>query len=170
MEELIAMRLSTGTTFKSNPTVHAGASGVGMAAIQIGSALGARVIATASTEVKRQFARSQGAELVLDYGSEQWIDHVKDATGGAGADVIYDQVGGDVFEQSTKCIAAEGRLLVIGFQSGRIPTIAAIEGNSRQYCPKGNDGWRDRYPSMFKITDGTVGTACLNEPGLGYSW
>src|SRR6185369_15197014 len=54
--------------------------------------------------------------------------------------------------------------------SARIPTIAAIEGNSSQYCPKGNDGWRDRYPSMFKITDGTVGTACLTEPGLGFSW
>jgi L-alanine-DL-glutamate epimerase-like enolase superfamily enzyme len=54
--------------------------------------------------------------------------------------------------------------------SARIPTIAAIEGNSRQYCPKGNDGWRDRYPSMFKISDGTVGTACLDEPGLGFSW
>jgi L-alanine-DL-glutamate epimerase-like enolase superfamily enzyme len=54
--------------------------------------------------------------------------------------------------------------------SARIPTIAAIEGNSRQYCPKGNDGWRDRYPTMFRITDGTVGTACLEEPGLGFTW
>jgi NADPH:quinone reductase len=105
--------------------VHAGASGVGMAAIQIGRALGARVIATASTEDKREFARAQGAEFVLDYGSEQWVDRVKDATGGVGADVIYDPVGGDVFDQSMKCIAAEGRLLVIGFTSGRIPTIAA---------------------------------------------
>jgi len=104
--------------------VHAGASGVGMAAIQIGCALGARVIATASTEEKREFARAQGAELALDYGSEQWVDHVKDATGGVGADVIYDPVGGDVFDQSTKCIAPEGRLLVVGFTSGRIPTIA----------------------------------------------
>jgi NADPH2:quinone reductase len=105
--------------------VHAGASGVGMAAIQIGRALGARVIATASTEIKREFARAQGAELALDYGTEEWVDRLKDATAGAGADVIYDPVGGDVFEQSTKCIAAEGRLLVVGFASGRIPTIAA---------------------------------------------
>ena len=104
--------------------VHAGASGVGMAAIQIGRAIGARVIATASTDVKREFARAQGAELALDYSGEQWIDRVKDATGGVGADVIYDPVGGDVFEQSTKCIAPEGRVLVIGFTSGRIPTIA----------------------------------------------
>jgi L-alanine-DL-glutamate epimerase-like enolase superfamily enzyme len=54
--------------------------------------------------------------------------------------------------------------------SARIPTVAAIEGNSRQYCPAGNDGWREHYPSMFRITDGTVGTACLTEAGLGYSW
>jgi hypothetical protein len=54
--------------------------------------------------------------------------------------------------------------------SARIPTIEAIEGNSRQYCPRGNDGWRERYPSMFRITDGTVGTAALDDVGLGFSW
>ena len=54
--------------------------------------------------------------------------------------------------------------------AARIPTVAAIEGNGRQYCPAGNDGWRERYPSMFQITDGTVGTSVLNETGLGYSW
>ncbi|HEX4131520.1 MAG TPA: enolase C-terminal domain-like protein [Pirellulales bacterium] len=52
--------------------------------------------------------------------------------------------------------------------SARIPTIAAIEGNSRQYCPAGNDGWRDRFPTMFRVSDGTLGTAVLNGPGLGY--
>lgn len=54
--------------------------------------------------------------------------------------------------------------------SARIPTVQAIEGNSRQYCPKANDAWRERYPTMFKITDGTVGTAALNEVGLGFNW
>jgi L-alanine-DL-glutamate epimerase-like enolase superfamily enzyme len=52
--------------------------------------------------------------------------------------------------------------------SARIPTVAAIEGNSRQYCPRGNDGWRDRFPSMFRITDGTLGTSVLDGPGLGF--
>jgi hypothetical protein len=52
--------------------------------------------------------------------------------------------------------------------AARIPTIAAIEGNGRQYCPVGNRGWEDRFPTMFQITDGTVGTAVLNGPGLGY--
>ncbi len=105
--------------------VHAGASGTGMSAIQLGHAWGARVIATAGSEEKLEFARRQGAEFVLDYRSDAWVDQVKALTGGRGADVIYDPVGGDVFDLSSKCIAPEGRLLVIGFASGRIPSIAA---------------------------------------------
>ena len=105
--------------------VHAGASGTGMSAIQLGCALGARVIATAGSDEKLAFARRQGAEHVLDYSSDSWVDEVKAITDGRGADVIYDPVGGDVFDLSTKCIAPEGRLLVIGFASGRIPSIAA---------------------------------------------
>ena len=105
--------------------VHAGASGVGMSAIQIGRAMGARVIATAGDEEKRDFASAQGADHVLDYTEASWVDRVKELTERRGADVIYDPVGGDVFDLSTKCIAAEGRLLVIGFASGRIGTIQA---------------------------------------------
>ena len=105
--------------------VHAGASGVGISAIQLGWAFGARVIATAGSEEKLKFAQSLGAEFVLNYSDGSWVDQVKQITGGRGADVIYDPVGGDVFDLSTKCIAPGGRLLVIGFASGRIPTIAA---------------------------------------------
>jgi NADPH:quinone reductase len=105
--------------------VHAGASGVGMAAIQLGKALGARVIATAGSQEKLQFALRQGADHVLDYADESWVDQVKALTAGHGADVIYDPVGGDVFDLSSKCIAQYGRLLVVGFASGRIPSIAA---------------------------------------------
>ncbi len=104
--------------------VHAGASGVGMSAIQIGKALGGRVIATAGSAEKLEFARHQGADHVLDYNDGTWVDRVKEITG-RGADVIYDPVGSDVFDLSTKCIAPEGRLIVIGFAGGRIPTIAA---------------------------------------------
>ena len=114
-------RLKSGETL----LVHAGASGVGMAAIQLGKAMGARVIATASTEAKREFASSVGADDVIDYTQPTWPDEVKRLTGGKGANVIYDPVGGDAFDLSTKCIASEGRLLVIGFASGRIPSIAA---------------------------------------------
>lgn len=105
--------------------VHAGASGVGMSAIQLGRAFGARVIATAGSSEKLDFARSLGAEHVINYSDATWVDQVKQLTGGRGADVIYDPVGGDIFDLSTKCIAPGGRLLVIGFASGRIPTIAA---------------------------------------------
>ncbi len=105
--------------------VHAGASGVGMSAIQIGKALGARVIATAGGEAKCAFAQAQGADHVLDYSEPAWVDQVKMITEAHGADVIYDPVGGDVFDLSTKCIASGGRLLIIGFASGRIPAIAA---------------------------------------------
>jgi NADPH:quinone reductase len=105
--------------------VHAGASGTGMSAIQLGRAFGARVIATAGAAEKLEFARRQGAEHALDYRASGWPDEVKQLTGGRGADVIYDPVGGDVFDLSTKCIAAKGRLVVVGFASGRIPSIAA---------------------------------------------
>lgn len=105
--------------------VHAGASGVGMAAIQLSKALGARVIATAGSEVKREFCLEQGADHTISYNDKSWVDRVKEITKGHGADVIYDPVGGEVFELSSKCIASEGRLLVIGFASGAIPTIAA---------------------------------------------
>jgi NADPH2:quinone reductase len=105
--------------------VHAGASGVGMSAIQIGKALGAHVIATAGSEDKLQFAREQGADHVVSYSEPGWVDAVKSFTKGRGADVIYDPVGGDIFDLSSKCIASEGRHLVIGFASGRIASLAA---------------------------------------------
>ncbi|HTA70455.1 MAG TPA: NADPH:quinone oxidoreductase family protein [Bryobacteraceae bacterium] len=105
--------------------VHAGASGVGVSAIQLGRAFGAHVIATAGDPEKLDFAKAQGAEHTLSYRDDTWVDQVKQLTGGRGADVIYDPVGGDIFDLSTKCIAPGGRLIVIGFASGRIPSIAA---------------------------------------------
>ncbi len=104
--------------------VHGAAGGVGLAAVQVGRALGARVIATASTAEKLEIARQAGAEVLIDYRTGEWVDRVKQATGGAGADVIYDPVGGEVFDLSSKCIAFEGRLLSIGFAGGQIPSIA----------------------------------------------
>ena len=103
--------------------VHAAAGGVGLAAVQIGKSLGARVIATAGGAEKLAVAREHGADETIDYGSEDFAARVQELTGGRGADVIYDPVGGDVFERSLKCIAWEGRLLVIGFASGRIPEL-----------------------------------------------
>ncbi len=105
--------------------VHAAAGGVGLAAVQIGKALGARVLATAGSAAKCAVAREHGADDAFDYSTPDWVERVQEATGGHGADVIYDPVGGDIFDLSTKCIAWSGRLLVIGFASGRIPTIQA---------------------------------------------
>lgn len=105
--------------------VHAGASGVGVAAIQLGKAMGARVVATAGSPEKLEFCQAQGADHALNYRDGSWVDSVKAICGRFGADVIYDPVGGDVFDLSTKVIAPDGRILVVGFASGRIPTLAA---------------------------------------------
>ena len=101
--------------------VHGGAGGVGTAAIQTGKALGARIIATAGSPEKLQICRQCGAEFLINYRTEDFVAKVKEFTNGKGADVIFDPVGGDVFNKSTKCIAWEGRIVVIGFASGRIP-------------------------------------------------
>ena len=105
--------------------VHGAAGGVGLAAADLAKALGARVIAAASSAEKRDaIARLCTPDAVID-GGPGFRDTVKDLTGGAGADVIFDPVGGDVFDESIRCIAFGGRLLVIGFASGRIPAVAA---------------------------------------------
>lgn len=103
--------------------VHAGAGGVGTSAIQIGLAAGARIIATAGNPEKLEICRKCGAEYVIDYRKEDFVEKTLKITDGRGADVIYDPVGGDVFDGSTRCIGFEGRILVIGFAAGRIPEI-----------------------------------------------
>lgn len=103
--------------------VHAGSGGVGSAAIQIGKALGAKVIATAGSEEKLEKCKEIGADVVVNYRNEDFVQKVKEETGDQGADVIFDPVGGDVFQKSRKCIAFDGRLLVIGFAGGTIPEV-----------------------------------------------
>ena len=113
--------------------VHAGAGGVGSAAIQLGKAAGARVVATAGSDAKVELCRRLGADLAVNYKEGDFVQAVKDFTAGAGADVIYDPVGGDVYDRSTKCIAFEGRLVVVGFTSGRIPTAAVNHALVKNY-------------------------------------
>jgi len=105
--------------------VHAGAGGVGSAAIQVGLAAGARVVATAGGPEKAAVCRELGAHEVIDYRSEDIVSRVREVTGGHGADVVWDPVGGDVFDASGRCVAFEGRLVVVGFASGRIPSVPA---------------------------------------------
>jgi NADPH:quinone reductase len=112
--------------------VHAGAGGVGSATIQVARAAGARVFATAGGPEKVRVCRKLGAELIIDYREEDFVALVKEATDGRGADVIFDPVGGDVFDASRRCVAFEGRLLVVGFTGGRIsdaPTNHALVKN-----------------------------------------
>lgn len=101
------------------------AGGVGLAAVQIGKLLGARVIAAASSEEKRALCLANGADAVIDYSSASLKDAVKALTKGNGADVIYDPVGGELGEECLSCIAWNGRYLVVGFASGPIPNLAA---------------------------------------------
>ncbi len=105
--------------------VHAAAGGVGLSALQIGKALGATVIATAGSAEKVEFCLTQGADFAIEYRSPGWVEQIKEITKGRGVDIVYDPVGGEVFDLSLKCIASEGRLLVIGFASGTIPSAAA---------------------------------------------
>jgi len=105
--------------------VHGAAGGVGLTAVEIAKAAGARVIATASADAKCAAAKAHGADEAINISEGEFKDRVKELTGGNGADVIYDPVGGDVFDQSLRCINWGGRLLIIGFAAGRIPQIPA---------------------------------------------
>jgi NADPH2:quinone reductase len=105
--------------------VHAGAGGVGSAAIQLGKAAGAFVIATAGSDDKTAVCRQLGADHAINYKTQDFAEKVKGLTAGRGADVIFDPVGGDVYDRSTKCVAFEGRIVIVGFTSGRIPQAAA---------------------------------------------
>lgn len=102
--------------------VHAAAGGVGSAAIQLGKAAGADVIGVVGGSKKAEVACELGADVVVDRHSEDFVRVVKEHTNGRGTDVIYDPVGGDTYDRSTKCVAFEGRILVVGFAAGSIPT------------------------------------------------
>jgi NADPH2:quinone reductase len=120
-----------------NLLVHGATGGVGMAAVQLGKYLGAKVIATGTSEEKLNVTKEWGADhIVLTHkeGQVEFREEVKDLTNGQGADVIYDPVGGDVFDHSIRCINWGGRILIVGFASGRIPELpinmALIKGFS----------------------------------------
>ena len=99
--------------------VHSAAGGVGLAAVQIARALGAgKIIGTAGSDAKLDLIRQHGADVAVNYQTEDFVEVVKRETDNRGADIIYDPVGGEIGQRSVKCIAFEGRLLVIGFTSG----------------------------------------------------
>jgi NADPH2:quinone reductase len=105
--------------------VHGAAGALGLAGVEIGKILRSTVIATASTAEKRAVAKDHGADVVIDYSTGAFHDAVNEITGGLGANAILDPVGGDVFDQSLRCIALEGRIAPVGFTSGRPAQIPA---------------------------------------------
>jgi NADPH2:quinone reductase len=117
--------------------VHAAAGGVGSAAVQIGKAAGARVIGVVGGAEKAECARQLGADVTIDRYTEDFVPIVKDVTGGRGADVIYDPVGGEAYDRSAKCVAFEGRVLVVGFAGGKIPQPALNHALVKNYSIMG---------------------------------
>ena len=142
--------------------VHGAAGGVGLAAVDLGKHLGAKVIAAASSDEKLKVIQEKYAPDAVINSSNGFREKVKEITGG-GADVIYDPVGGDVFDESVRCIAFDGRLLVVGFASGRIPEVKVnmplIKGFSvvgvrageygRQFPEKG----RENMEAVWKLIE-----------------
>lgn len=122
-------RLADGETV----LVHAGAGGVGSATIQLARAAGARVIAVVGGAAKAAVARDLGAHVVVDRHTEDFVAAVKDDTNGRGADVVVDPVGGDTFARSTKCVAFDGRIVVVGFTSGAFGQLATNHALVKNY-------------------------------------
>jgi NADPH2:quinone reductase len=113
--------------------VHAGAGGVGSAAVQVGKAAGARVIAVVGGPDKADAATKLGADVVVDRRAQDFVAVVKEVTGGRGADVVFDPVGGDAYTGSAKCVAFEGRILVVGFAGGTVPSPALNHALVKNY-------------------------------------
>ncbi len=111
--------------FGETMLVHGAAGGVGIAALDIGKIVGATVIATCGSEEKAAVCRAHGADVVVNYREEDFVARVREITGGQGANLVYDPVGGDVFLRSLRCLAPEGRIIPIGFAGGDVPHIPA---------------------------------------------
>ncbi|MCU1679555.1 MAG: alcohol dehydrogenase [Amycolatopsis sp.] len=141
--------------------VHGAAGGVGSAAVELAVAAGARVVAAVSGEEKARLCRDLGAHVVVDYTKQDFVGTVLETTGGRGADVVVDPVGGRAFERSRRCIAVEGRLLVIGFPAG-IGTIRANHPLLRSYSVVGvnRDVHRRLQPDVHRAAQLDVLDLC----------
>jgi NADPH2:quinone reductase len=113
--------------------VNAAAGGVGSAAVQLGRAAGARVVAVVGGPRKAAVAAGLGADVVIDRSRQDVIPAIKQATGGRGADVVFDPVGGDAFDAATRCVAFEGRIVLVGFASGTIPAPSLSHALVKNY-------------------------------------
>ena len=120
---LVALDYCAGVKPSDVVLVHAAAGGVGLAAVEIAVARGATVIATAGASDRLQTAKDHGAHHGVNYREDVWVDQVKALTSGAGANVIVDPVGGEIGEHSLRCIAMDGKMLIVGFSSGKMPKL-----------------------------------------------
>ncbi|MEK6409203.1 MAG: NADPH:quinone oxidoreductase family protein [Acidobacteriota bacterium] len=135
--------------------IHSAAGGVGLSAVQIARALGAgKIIGTAGADDKLALVRENGADVVLNYQTEDFVEVVKRETNGRGADVIYDPVGGEIGERSTKCIAFEGRLVIVGFTSGKFSTFVSNHVLVKNYSVVGLHWGAYRHNNPAKIEQG----------------
>jgi NADPH:quinone reductase len=166
-------RLAAGETL----LVHAAAGGVGSGAVQLGKAAGAFVIGVAGGPAKAEVAASLGADVVIDRTREDIVEVVKSVTGGKGADVVYDPVGGDAFARSIKCIAFEGRIVIVGFASGQIPSAALNHALVKNYSILGlhwglynvmdPDAIRECHAQLVKLAqDGLIKPLVTERLGL----
>jgi NADPH2:quinone reductase len=147
--------------------VHSAAGGVGLAAVQIARALGAgQIIGTVGSDEKLDIVRQNGADIALSYQTEDFVDVVKRATNGRGADLIYDPVGGEIGERSTKCIAFEGRLVLIGFTSGKFSNFVANHILLKNYSVVGLHWGAYRHNNPKKIEQGWNELIELYETGM----
>ena len=133
--------------------VHGAAGGLGTATIQVAKAIGAHVVGVTSSAEKAETARAAGADETIDTGGD-WPAAIRALNGGRGADVIVDPVGGDRFDESLRCLAPGGRLVVVGFTEGRIPTVAANRLLLRNISIVGAawGAWLVGDPGLFAIT------------------
>jgi len=146
--------------------IHSAAGGVGLAAVQIARALGAgRIIGTVGSDDKLDLVREHGADIALNYQTEDFVERVKRETNGRGADVIYDPVGGEIGERSTKCIAFEGRLVVIGFTSGKFSNFVANHVLVKNYSVIGLHWGAYRQNNPAKIEQGWNELMSIYETG-----
>ncbi len=120
-----ALRQSAGLQAGETVLVLGAAGGVGITAVEIAKAMGAQVIAAASSDAKLEFARAAGADKVVNYSAQALKETVRELTGGKGVDVVVDPVGGELADQALRAMGWHGRYLVIGFASGDIPKFAA---------------------------------------------
>lgn len=129
--------------------VHAASGAVGLAAVEIAVASGARVIATASTNAKRDVALRHGAHAAVDYTREDWVAEVKSITDG-GANIVFDPVGGEIATQSLRALARDGTLLIVGFAGGAIPRLPAHLLLLKRTAAKGVYWNHDQDPQMME--------------------